>query len=655
MPNEQPDAQQGGLRHSLRFRILAISLTPALVGVVGLAVFFANHSLTQAESALHEHGRDVALNLATAAEYDYFVGNLPEVKRLLDYAKTRHDVLALGVSDPSGQWQVVSGRATLLPAIHKADAPYESAQDDILLFVHPIGIPALSEEDPYLARISSAHTGGMLAVAVDKRPLREVRQRTLLWAGGLLAFFLPLVGLIAWRMSVSLSTKLHELTGAVERIAGGELQLRVAQANRGELGVLERGINHMAQSMEQSHCDLEQRIADATVELIARRQAAEAAVLAKSRFLAAASHDLRQPLHALTLLVAALREQVAKGEVARLAQHIEASALAMQSLLNSLLDLSRLEAGVVQVRPECFAVDALFDRLEQHFFPIARDKKLRLRLHRTHMTAQTDPLLLERILANLLANAIRYTDRGTVLVGARRDGVRGLRIEVWDTGRGIPVDYQARVFEEYFQLDNPERDRNKGLGLGLAIVDRLARLLDCPVSIRSQPGRGSCFSVTVPRGVALPEAKRDELAKPASAQSALEGAMVALIDDDVPILEATATLLEMWGMDMAAGTNAEEIRQDLVTLGRRPDVILSDYRLSDGRNGIEAIEALRLAFGADIPAALITGDTAPETIQIIGRSGLPVMHKPLRPAKLRALLAHLLAGRKSGAPPGQPP
>jgi CheY-like chemotaxis protein len=253
-------------------------------------------------------------------------------------------------------------------------------------------------------------------------------------------------------------------------------------------------------------------------------------------------------------------------------------------------------------------------------------------------------MLMERILANLVSNALRYTERGRVLIGARRESDKNLRLEVWDTGKGVPAEFQDRIFEEYFQLDNPERHRDKGLGLGLAIVSRLAHLLDGRVSVRSHPGRGSCFRFSVAQ--CSPAVQQMAATVPVSPGFALplEHALVAFIDDDEAILSAMVAVFDHWGVDLAAGVDAEVVRGELESLGRAPDIILCDYRLRDGRTGIEAIRMLREAFGQDIAAALLTGDTAPDTIQAIDASGLQVLHKPLKPAKLRAFLSHLLAG-----------
>ena len=629
--------------HNLRLRILAIALTPALVGLLLLTLYFSNRMLHEAELALQTRGRDIARHLAAAAEYDYLLGNLVTLKRLLDYTAARPEVLAIGIMDKNGAWQVVTEHALLLLPITWREGVYEKALGANRVFAHPMGVTEPADTDPYLAALPHRHIAGQVVVVLSSASLEETRANVLAGAGILVGIFLPLVGAVAWRMSHSLSDRLRALSQAVERIADGQLSVRVEAVSSGELGLLERNINRMASALQEGQEGLERRIREATAELTAQKQAAEAAVQVKSRFLAAASHDLRQPLHALTLLVAALKERISSGETHQLVRHIETSALAMQELLNALLDLSRLDAGVVVAHPECFPLARVLQGIQRQFAPVASEKGLVLQVRPTQSWSYTDPVLVERILINLVANAIRYTESGWVSIGARQEG-DGLRLEVWDTGPGIPQDYQDKIFEEYFQLVNPERSRDKGLGLGLAIVARLARLLGTPVNVYSEPGKGSCFSFRVPACPPQPQVE-DAAATAASADTQLRHALVACVDDDLSILEAMVELLAGWDMEVAAGPDVAQVLADLMQLGRSPDVIISDYRLAGGLSGMEAIASLRQTFGAHIPAVLITGDTAPETIQAINASGLPVLHKPLRPAKLRAMLSHLLAER----------
>jgi signal transduction histidine kinase len=640
MAEGPPPAQPaGGFRQSLRFRILVLAVLPMLAVASLFATYFVQHSIADAERQLQLQGREMARQLAEAVAFDLFSGNLPYVKRLLDFERNARQAVAVGIAE-DGQWILVSGHAAVLSDLARASPSAAWRQGQYLTFSQPVGLPSSTEQDPYLELDHRAGRRAVLFTVLSQEPVQETRARVLQAALGMAGLSLLLALTLAWRLSLRLSRPLHDITGTVAQLADGSLSVRVPQVSSGELGGLESGVNRMAAALEEHQRDLEQRIQTATRELLAQKEAAEAAVLAKSRFLAAASHDLRQPLHALTLLIAALRERGLQGEARRLVEHIDGSASAREGLLNALLDLSKLDAGVVEAHMEGFPAQRILDNLTRQFTPQAREKGLRLRIHGSACWLHSDPILLQRILNNLVSNALRYTDRGGVLVGLRR-APGGVRFEVRDSGRGIPAAFRERIFEEYFQLENPERHRDKGLGLGLAIVSRLARLLGSNVEVESTPGRGSCFRFQVTR---CQPPEHPVATEPAAFALPLAGILVAFLDDDEQILEAMMLVFEQWGVEMAVGSEVEEVRDELRELGRAPDLILSDYRLRGGCTGIDAVRLLREAFGESIPAALITGDTAPETIQAIDASGLALLHKPLQPAKLRAFLSHLRAG-----------
>ena len=366
-------------------------------------------------------------------------------------------------------------------------------------------------------------------------------------------------------------------------------------------------------------------------------ESAERTNVAKSRFFAAASHDLRQPMHALSLFVSALKARNRQPEVADLIGHIENATASMAELFDALLDISRLDAGAIEAQPVHFPLQHLLDELDNQFAPLAVEKSLRFRVRPCSGSLYSDPLLLKRILVNLLSNAIRHCDDGRVLVGCRKSG-DSVRIGIWDTGRGIPPDQLQSIFEEFVQLHNPERDRRKGLGLGLAIVNRLALLLGHRVEVRSQPGCGSCFSLEVPAG--NPNLA-PQPSMPSGAGVLRADTLVVLVDDDHAILHGMAELFDNWNIDLVTAPNADDVLHWLAGLARVPDVIVSDYRLPGDSDGLEVIAQLRQHFGRDIPAIVITGDTSPDTIQRIEQAGFPVLSKPLHPAKLRALLSHL--------------
>jgi signal transduction histidine kinase/integral membrane sensor domain MASE1 len=335
---------------------------------------------------------------------------------------------------------------------------------------------------------------------------------------------------------------------------------------------------------------------------------------AKSRFIAAASHDLRQPLHALGLFVDRLHGRVNAAERRGIVEQIDAAIAAMDELFNELLDISKLDAGVLTPTISDFPIAHLLKRTEITFAATAHKKGLSLRIVSNSAWVRSDPILLERILMNLVSNAVGCTAGGGIVVGCRRrDGQ--LRIEVWDSGPGIPKDQYQNIFAEFHQLGGPQHERG-GLGLGLAIVDRLCRLLDHLVELTSVVGSGSRFSVS--------------------------GKLVVVIDDDALVLDGTGRLLRGWGCDVVTAGSAHVALAGLAERDRTPDLIISDYRLSDGQNGIEAIEKLREAFDLSIPAFLISGDTAPKRLQEARASGYHLLHKPVRPRALRAMLGLFL-------------
>ncbi|MEW5769203.1 MAG: hybrid sensor histidine kinase/response regulator [Pseudomonadota bacterium] len=625
---------------SLRLRILIVALLPLLAAVGLFAAYFAHRSISQAEQSLETQGHESARRMAEGIAFDLFTGNLPYVKRLLDLERSSLGAESVAITDGSN-WLLISGNSGTLPALNGRAPPQRLRQGTHYVFSHAVRLPGPTEADPYLEISAPASPPpAYVMVSLSRAPVELARSQVGLAATGMAILSISLALILAWRLSGGVSKPLHDITQAVGRISQGDLSKRVDENAHGEIGELQHGVNRMASALEENQRVLEQRIEEATAELRGQKQAAESATLAKSRFLAAASHDLRQPLHALSLLVEALQERVPEGEAKRLAEHIQSSANAMEGLLNAILDLSRLDAGVVEVRPECFPLNRVLENVEHQFAALAAVKGIRLSVRRSNAWIYSDPALLERILANLVANALRYTERGGVVVGPRRVQQNWVRLEVWDSGKGIPEEFLGRVFEEYFQLANPERHRDKGLGLGLAIVARLARLLGSQVMVRSRVDRGSCFNLRFARC----HARRIEEGKPVAPSIGipLEHALVAFIDDDETILEAMVEVFDHWGVALAAGEDAEQVRRELEELGRQPDLIICDYRLREGRTGIEAIALLQEAFGP-VPAVLLTGDTASDTIQTINQAGLPVLHKPLKPAKLRAFLAHMLS------------
>lgn len=375
-------------------------------------------------------------------------------------------------------------------------------------------------------------------------------------------------------------------------------------------------------------------------QLTQQKAAAEGANRAKSRFLAAASHDLRQPLHAIGLNVEVLRRMIGTGGGADVVARIRTSVDALSALLSELLDISKLDAGIVSVQKTTFRVQDVFDRVHADFSGPALARGLLLRIRRTDAVAETDSTLLERIVRNLTSNAVRYTQRGAIFIACRPRGTR-LRIEVRDSGIGIAPAEQARIFEEFYQVDNPERDRAKGLGLGLAIVQRLARLLETRIGITSAPGRGSVFSIEVPRSrQSAPPVAAVPVREPTDI---LRGKRVAVIDDEFEVRRSMASLFEMWGCELMAAASTDELLDGLRKSPEAlPDLVVADYRLRAGETGTRAIVAVQEACGRDIPGVLITGDTAPDRLREAEASGFMLLHKPVSAAKLKSALEDAL-------------
>jgi signal transduction histidine kinase len=361
---------------------------------------------------------------------------------------------------------------------------------------------------------------------------------------------------------------------------------------------------------------------------------------AKSRFIAAASHDLRQPLHALGLFVARLQGRVKAAERSRIVEQIDASVAAMNELFNDLLDMSKLDSGVLAPNISEFPIAQLLERTESTFSAAARKKGLSLRIVRNSAWVRSDFILLERILLNLVSNAVSYTARGKVVVGCRLRG-RHLRIDVFDRGPGIPEDEHISIFREFYQIGGPQRERQGGMGLGLAIVDRLCRLLKHEIDLASALGKGSRFSVLVPSVTAralIVEPKDSVHPTPDS----IGGKLVVVIDDDPLVLDSTGGLLRSWGCHVLTVGSARVALAGLAECNQSPDLIISDYQLSDDQTGIEAIEELRKSLNLPIPAFLISGDTAPERMREARTSGYHLLHKPVRPRALRAMLRKFL-------------
>ncbi|TPI83514.1 hybrid sensor histidine kinase/response regulator [Mesorhizobium sp. B2-8-9] len=401
--------------------------------------------------------------------------------------------------------------------------------------------------------------------------------------------------------------------------------------------------NRVRNRTEELHATL-RRLEQSNIDLSAAKESAELANLSKTRFLAAASHDVLQPLNAAHLSVSALAEVQASDEGRKLVRQVERSLETMEDLLRTLLDISKLDAGVVQPEIGDVSLEALFSSLRSDFLPGAEKKGLSLKFRPVNVAVRSDRTLLRRILQNILSNALRYTPSGGVLVGTRHRGDT-IRIDVADTGCGIPEDQREAVFEEFHRGTSTLADAGLagGLGLGLAIVRRMAAALGHPVTFSSKVGRGTIFHIDVPVGMAA--------AEPAMAAADMErprgyglfGTKVLLVENDADVLSAMTSLLERWQCLVRAATSTDDALDLLGDTAWVPDIIIADQHLDGGDLGTSTIAEVRDYLGRTVPALIVTADGSEPVAKAARAAGIELMRKPLKPAQLRALLAHLLA------------
>ena len=382
---------------------------------------------------------------------------------------------------------------------------------------------------------------------------------------------------------------------------------------------------------------------DLIVHLKEQTHKANLANTEKSRFLAATSHDLRQPLHAVNLYYEVLNQKLKDPEERQDLENIHRGLTSLNSMLDILFDISRLDAGIVEKHKVTFDIDELLDKLRKQFEMDASAKGIGFNVRRQSQLVYSDPVLLERVLTNLFVNAVRYTDQGKIEVFTLLDNDRGLAIHIKDSGIGIPQENLNEIFNEFYQLNNPERDGQKGLGLGLAIVKRVLNLLGHKIVVRSQVGQGSEFIVFVPISQGLPLVKSNNTEQEPAHRLSLNGIDVLLIENESDIVNAMQTLLTQWGCRFYSAISTEQALT-LIKEGFRPDLILSDYRMPGELNGCQLINKIQADVG-DIPAIVITGDTGAAVSAEIKQHKLYALHKPLKPAQLRILMARLMQKR----------
>ena len=619
----------------IKKRVVFLAITPVAIIAIALTSYFLVVRYGDVEAALRNRGESMVRQLAPAAEYGTFSGNRRELLRLAQSAAREPDVIAVTILDAAYQPLAAAGRDSPHVETTKffADGRMVSGGNAAELFHVSIRQPNLAFDDPFQGNetfsLAPGAPIGHIVVELSRDDLDTRKREILLVTLMVTVTTLAISLLLAYRLGRDITEPVTALEGAVAKVRAGRQDVRLRPHRSGTLASLEEGFNEMAAELDATHRRSANALAHSEEELArqlqiaeAKKEEAERASEGKSRFLAAASHDLRQPLHALTLFASELGNSKGAGN-RRLAAQIDTAAGAMGELLDALLEASRLDLGAIAPHRHPVALGPLLINAADAHRQTAKIKGLRLVCRPASAWVDTDPHLLRRMLGNLIANAVRYTHHGRILIAARSRG-SWVRIEVWDTGIGIEPDHLPSLFHEFYQVDNAERNAAKGLGLGLAIVARLGELLGHRIDVASRPGRGSVFAVTVPK--ATPAAYvRAETLPPRS--------RIAVRMADLAKCREIGELLRGWGYQHQCACADHELPPLLAT---EPAALITDSGSLDG-------VALALRGAPRPPLLIMIGDDGQSRFAAISIAGRLAM--PLRPARLRALLHHLLQER----------
>lgn len=639
----------------LRGRLIWLAMLPVLVFAVVWGVYVIRQRAADLEAQLQQRAQLLARQLAVAADYGIFSFNQAALDNLAQGVARESSVVAATIVDADRQvlaFHRVPGtgipshpdrlQAMLEASVRSGGGSVSDKNAEWVAHLEPVRSPLLVVDDlpePSSAPRSAAQLGYAI-VEVSTRSINAELFDFGLRVMALLAGVLLSGWVMARRFSAGIDQRIQAVVQAAQKIGAGQVGIRLISSRIPSFDRLAQDINSMAGQLEQSRLRLVQRVQEATQALREQRDAAQQANRDKTRFLAAASHDLRQPMHALNLLVEAMKQEGRDEERARLLERIVATSQAMSGLLNALLDISRLDAGGVHFQPTEFELQPLLRRLRDTYEGQAERRGIALVIHGSRACVRSDPMLLERILGNFLSNALRYTPPGgCVLLAVRSRGADCL-VQVRDNGPGIAPESQAAVFQEFVQLHNPQRDRSQGLGLGLAIVQRLAQLLDHPVGLRSCVGHGSTFYIQVPR-CETPQEPLSVHSAAVQAAPGLSGCRILLVEDDALVRESYERLLALWGCDTRAHADADAVLAALENEAWQPDLIVTDHRLGGRLNGAQLVDVLRHRLATPLSAVIMTGDTEDAALCQISAEHLRVLYKPVKPAELRQVLLQL--------------
>jgi signal transduction histidine kinase/CheY-like chemotaxis protein len=641
---------------SMRWRMAFATLFPVLLVVFSTAAAFWHWRVQDLEDAHRQRIQLLAHQVSIFSANGLFSGNTASLQKVISEVQREPGLRAVYVFDQKGELIAHSGGVATAQLSELSALGYvaEQLQGDIDVVAEHIQSAVLPLDDLFSAgEVAQPIVLGDTVLEFSRHEL-DVRKRdsllTALLIGGL---GMALGGVLAYQLGNAVVHPILRIYQMINRIGKGDFSVNAAVAADAPLRGLQESLNEMARRLAWGRDELESRVENVTRELREKMEQAQSATLAKSKFLASASHDLRQPAHALGMFVARLGQLPMDAQMRQLIRQMEASIQSMQDLLDSLLDLSRLDSGTVQVRMGEVDLNALLRTVQQSVEVLALTKGLRLRVRPTTLWAHSDLTMLQRIVVNLALNAVRYTAAGTVFIACRRErGGQGVRVEVWDSGMGIAPEHHEDIFKEFYQLQSHQGDRKFGMGLGLNIVQRSAVLLGHQIVVRSQVGCGSRFSVLLDASPA--QALDDQIAHEVVLQSVSHfgGARVMVIEDNAHAQSAMAGLLESWGCTVICADSLEAALAKIESIGV-PDIVLSDFQLGRGANGIDAIALIRARYGPLLQACLISGETQGDMQLLAKEAQLTVLHKPVRPAKLRSLLRRLLPSVESSATGGQ--
>ena len=626
------------LRGNLQRDLIRLGVVPCAVAAIALTGWFTHSRLNTLDAAFDAEGHAVARQVAAMSDLSLYAGDVPALQNVANAALRAGQMARVEISNNAGVF-VTAGRNT-------------ASMGELRMFSAPVTLREASRATAFAPEGSTAAGDAPIGVVQAFRDTTaHMRERTRSVMAGIGIVLVALLVAWAWvrHMARTVARPLRRVSRTVAALEAGQFDARcdVAAARGGggaraphELASLAHDINGLAERLQRNQQLSEDKVREATAVALQRMAEAEAAALSRARFLAAASHDLRQPLHAMGLFIDGLLPGASATQRPAVLR-LQESTQFMAVLLDDLLEISRLDAQVLTPILSDVSLATLFDQLATQHAAQATGAGVRLVWKDRGLGVHSDSALLLRIVGNLVTNAIRHAHGGVVLVVAHRvrdvqGGGSAVRIEVRDNGVGIAPIHQSRIFEEFYQVANTERDRRAGFGLGLAICARIASLLGTRIALRSALSRGSIFSLDLPE--AEPVRSAPTVGEITTAPLPLAGLRCLVVDDDPVVLDGTRTLLAQWGCKVDGAATAQEAKTRLAQPDKHFDAVLCDLQLAGEDEGVAVIDAAR-TLQPEALAVLVSGATGPEVLQRLRQLGVTLLTKPVAPAKLRALLS----------------